>query len=419
VARFLVYTSPARGHLFPITGVLVELAARGHEIAVRTLASQVGQMESLGFTAAPIAAAIEEIENDDWKARTPLGANRRLFQRQAERAEHEISDMRKAIADVRPEVLVVDISCLGAAALAEAERLPWAHWTPYLSPLPSADVAPYGLGMHPRHDTFGRLRDALLAPIVLGPPERVAGRATGGLRQRFGLAPLARGTDLWRSAPLNLNFTAEPFEYPRSDWPASYRFLGPGSWQPAVEPPAWLDALERPLVLVTLSTEFQDDGKLAEVALEALRDEDVDVIVTTAAIDPARFSPPPNARVERFVSHDALLQRAACVVCHGGMGITQRALAAGVPVCVVPFGRDQLEVAGHVTWCGAGTRVFPALLTPDRLRSAVHKAKKMQSQARRVAEGFKAAGGSAAGADALEELVANLPVAAREARELG
>ena len=48
-------------------------------------------------------------------------------------------------------------------------------------------------------------------------------------------------------------------------------------------------------------------------------------------------------RVKARVS--PILEIAACVVCHGGMGITQKALAAGVPVCAVPFGRDQPEVA--------------------------------------------------------------------------
>lgn len=50
----------------------------------------------------------------------------------------------------------------------------------------------------------------------------------------------------------------------------------------------------------------------------------------------------------RFVPHEAVLERAACVVCHGGMGITQKALAAEVPVVVVPFGRDQVETARRV-----------------------------------------------------------------------
>jgi acyl-CoA synthetase (AMP-forming)/AMP-acid ligase II len=65
---------------------------------------------------------------------------------------------------------------------------------------------------------------------------------------------------------------------------------------------------------------------------------------------------PHDAHIERFVPHGPILRRAAAVVCHGGMGVTQKALAAGVPVCVVPFGRDQLEVARHVEVAGAGTR---------------------------------------------------------------
>ena len=37
MARILAYTSPARGHLYPLTPILDELRGRGHDIAVRTL----------------------------------------------------------------------------------------------------------------------------------------------------------------------------------------------------------------------------------------------------------------------------------------------------------------------------------------------------------------------------------------------
>ena len=39
--KILAYTSPARGHLYPLVPILDELAGRGHRIAVRTLASEV------------------------------------------------------------------------------------------------------------------------------------------------------------------------------------------------------------------------------------------------------------------------------------------------------------------------------------------------------------------------------------------
>ena len=59
MARVLAYTTPARGHLFPVTPILDELRGRGHEVALRTLASQVELMRARGFDAAPIDPAIE------------------------------------------------------------------------------------------------------------------------------------------------------------------------------------------------------------------------------------------------------------------------------------------------------------------------------------------------------------------------
>jgi MGT family glycosyltransferase len=338
-----------------------------------------------------------------------MGANKRVMKTFARRAEYEVADLQAAIADVEPDAVLIDINCQGAATVAEAGERPWAMWTPYFTPLPSRDAPPFGLGIHPRRDLLGRVRDALLAKVVLGPPERQAASSVNPLRARFGLAPFRRGTELWAAAPLHLYFTAEPFEYPRTDWPDSFRLLGPGTWEPSASPPEWLERIERPLVLVTLSTEFQDDGKLATVALQALASEDVDVVVTTAAVDPSNFDAPPNARVERFVPHGPLLERAVCVVCHGGMGITQRALAAGVPVCVVPFGRDQLEVAGHLTWADAGTRLAPQRLRAERLRAAVQTAIGKRQQAQTVAAAFAATGGANAGADALDKLVNTTP----------
>jgi UDP:flavonoid glycosyltransferase YjiC (YdhE family) len=57
--------------------------------------------------------------------------------------------------------------------------------------------------------------------------------------------------------------------------------------------------------------------------------------------------------VRQFVPHGAVLDRACCAITHGGMGTTVKALDRGVPVCVVPFARDQAEVARRVEMAGA------------------------------------------------------------------
>jgi UDP:flavonoid glycosyltransferase YjiC (YdhE family) len=86
------------------------------------------------------------------------------------------------------------------------------------------------------------------------------------------------------------------------------------------------------------------------------------------------------------------------------MGITQKALAAGVPVCVVPFGRDQFDVARHVEVAGAGSRLLASRLRPERLRRAVREAMSKKAGAERIASAFATAGGPNAAVDALEEL---------------
>lgn len=400
MARILVYTSPARGHLFPLVPTLQELQGRGHEIVLRTLAPEVERMRALGFRTEALGASVEGRELDDWKAGNPVGAMLRALRTFMERAPGEVEDLRAGVVVERPDALLVDINTWGAQAAAEASGLPWAAFSPYLLPFRAPGIPPWGLGLQPREDGLGRLRDWALWGLLDWLQDRRL-PDLNRLRRAAGSREFQHVRDWCMAPPLLLYYTAEPFEHPRP-WPSGVRLVGPGLWEPSA---AAVELPEGPLVLVTCSTEFQDDGRLIATALEALADEPVHVVATTAALDPAQFRAPRNATVRRFVPHGQVLPRAACVVCHGGMGITQKALAHGVPVCAVPFGRDQLEVAAHVVHAGAGTTVPAGRLSVPRLRQAVRRAVSLRTGAERIAEAFRRAGGATAAADALEGLV--------------
>src|SRR5204862_4957869 len=118
MARYLVYTSPARGHLYPLVPTLLELRRRGHEVAVRTLASEVELMRDLGFDAEPIDSAIEEAGIEDWRAKTPIGALKASLAGFFDRARHDGPDLRRAVQEKRPDALLVDVNTWGAAAAA-------------------------------------------------------------------------------------------------------------------------------------------------------------------------------------------------------------------------------------------------------------------------------------------------------------
>ncbi|HEX5309396.1 MAG TPA: nucleotide disphospho-sugar-binding domain-containing protein [Solirubrobacteraceae bacterium] len=402
--RLLAYTSPARGHLYPCVPILQELQRRGHAVAVVTLVDELEAVAALGIAAEPISAKVEAIELQDWRGRSQADRGRRALRTFAARAKYETTDLKDAIERHRPDALLVDVNCWGAATVAEASGLPWAMFSPYLLMARSREAPPFGLGLAPMKGPLGRARDTLLGGLRETAVDRTVLPVVNRLRAEHRLPPLRRFGELAERPRQMLAMTAEGFEYPRSGWAANVRFVGPLDWSPPQPRPEWLADLADPLALVTCSTEHQRDRALLATALHALPAAGIGVLGTSAAHDPSAFDVPSGSRVARFLSHDAVLDRAACVVCHGGMGITQKALAAGVPVVVVPFGRDQLDTARRVEWAKAGVRLPAGKLTAPRLAAAVRQALDLRDGAQRVAELFARAGGASAASDCLETM---------------
>lgn len=405
MSRILAYTSPALGHLFPLVAVLLELQERGHLVVLRTLSGEVEAMRSLGFDAAPIAAEIEALRMEDWKTKGRLETGRHIVETFGARGVYEAPDLLRAAEEERPDALLVDVLAWGARNAAEAWGGPWACYSPPFISLASRSGPPMGPGLRPLPGLRGRARDRLALAILRAAFDRLAGPTFAELRAGLGLPPLRHLEDQLLTAPLLIYMTAEPLEYPRPDWPESIVMVGPCEWEPAGALPVELAGVEAPLVLVSTSTEFQNDGRLVRVALEALAGEPVHVVATMPTASADGVVSPANATVVPFVPHGPILDRAVCAITHGGMGATQKALARGVPVCVVPFGRDQVEVARRVEVAEAGSRLPVSHLRPDRLREKMREAIACRPGAERIARAFAVAGGARAAADAFEQRV--------------
>ncbi len=411
MATILAYTTPAMGHLFPMCALLSELHDRGHDIALRTLTAGVDTGLRLGFATEAVDGRIEAIALDDADAPNPEVALKRALRALAERAAFEAADLAAAVAKERPDVVIVDANCWGAAAGAEAGELPWLSFWPFIPYLRSRGTPPWGRGLRPMPGLAGRVRDAVMRPrtnrlfndTMVGPLNRV--------RARLGLAPISSVDDHGQRAPLKLVATAQPFDYAHPDWDDSIVMIGACVFDPPEATPDWLAAIDRPIVLVSTSSERQRDFHVARTAIDALSDEPVHVVVTFPAGVPPSFTTQSNVTICQFVPHGLVLDRAVCAVTHAGMGTTQRALARGVPVCVVPHGRDQFEVARRVEIAACGVRLLSEDLTPNELRDGVRRAMTMTEGASRVAAGYSATGGTAHGADLIEQRLLNPPSA--------
>ena len=156
-------------------------------------------------------------------------------------------------------------------------------------------------------------------------------------------------------ANLVLHPTVIEFEPALSGVPAHHHLVGPLFWEPVTPAPSYLAEPGEPWVLVNLSTAAQADLGIVDAALAALGSYPVRVLVTLGAgRDPEDLADiPPNARVERFVPHSHVLQRASLVVSRAGFGTFIKSLYHGVPMVLVPWGADQAGVAFRASRLGA------------------------------------------------------------------
>lgn len=142
-----------------------------------------------------------------------------------------------------------------------------------------------------------------------------------------------------------------------------------------------------PLVYATLGSEagrVTGGGEAHRTLARAFDGLPVRVLLSTGRdVDPTALGPlPPNVAARRWASQAAALAAAALVVCHGGSGTVLGALAAGVPLVVLPLFADQPRNARLVARAGAGIVVegdraagaAAAISSADRIRAAVEQA---------------------------------------------
>jgi len=195
---------------------------------------------------------------------------------------------------------------------------------------------------------------------------------------------VARYATLLDSPDLVLHATDQVFDLGFDRLPPGHHYVGPlGTWEPPVEAPAYLDEPGEPWVLVSISSQLQDDLPLAQLALDALADRRVRVLVTLGPGHRREELPamPRNARVEGAVSHSAVLRRAVLLVGHAGHGTVMKALWHGCPMVLVPWGRDQPGVAARARALGVAEVVSRQEATRDAVAAAVDRV--LSSQAMR------------------------------------
>jgi UDP:flavonoid glycosyltransferase YjiC (YdhE family) len=386
MGRILVVVPPLTGHIMPTVAVAAALTERGHEVAWAGNSGYLGVVLPEGRT---VFAVDDEFPGEPlaerllrWRGLRAATAFRFFWEDFLIPLAHSmVPGVRAAVEKFTPDLVLADQQALAGALVARERRLPWAT---------SATTTAELTGQYETMPKLGVWAHEQLTQFQLS----------------YGVVD---PVDLRFSDRLIIAFSTVELLNPPEPPPAHIAFVGPalgGRGTPVPFDWEWLDPARRH-VLISLGTVNQDSGdrffRLALEAVAPLTDVQAVVNAPTAGLDP-----PPNVLLAARIPQLELLPRLDAVVCHAGHNTTCEALAHGLPLVVAPIRDDQPAVSAQVTEAGAGVRVKFGRVSAAELRAAIRAVLDDPSYAAgadRIRKSFEAAGGAAAAAQRIEELL--------------
>lgn len=369
---FLLASWGTSGNLSPLLTAGRRLRRAGHEVRVIADPAMREEVEKDGFCFAtwrrgPIGTAADPVDITDLKDFFRRVIFDPLFLYAA--------DIRDEI-ETSPTDAVLTIDCLYGAALgAEAAGVSLAMLSPHVSARPLAGIPPIGSGLRPPKTSQERAevdaasnRFADLLNEFL--PDMNQARAC------LELAPFAHVFDIYDRADRVLLGISQAFDFDADDLPQNTRYIGP-----LLDQPGWTDAWEgswtrganSPRALISFSTGAQGQADVVQRVVNAMGRVDIDAVLTTGpSLDLQQMKPPKNVRVFISAPHDAVMSEVSLIVSHGGHGTVSRALIHGLPLLIMPNGRDQTDNALRVEARGAGL-VLPATASEEDIEAAINR----------------------------------------------
>jgi UDP:flavonoid glycosyltransferase YjiC (YdhE family) len=150
----------------------------------------------------------------------------------------------------------------GPMIAAEVAKTPLALLCPNISLFPLPGVPPLGPGLSPATTADERA----LHTDITEANRALFNRGLSALnaaRSALGLAPLAHVFDQLESAERTLLATARAFDFAPDTLPGKVAYVGPQLEDPSIDEPwspPWPETDQRPLILVSFSTTFQNQG---------------------------------------------------------------------------------------------------------------------------------------------------------------
>ncbi|WP_018585765.1 macrolide family glycosyltransferase [Salinispora arenicola] len=390
MAHLLFVNVASHGLVLPTLAVVTELVRRGHRVSYVTAGGFAVPVAAAGATVVPYASEIIDADAAEVFGANDLGVRPHLMY-----LRENMSVLRATAAalddDVPDLVLYDDFPFIAGQLLA-------ARWDRPAGRLSAAFAS---------NEHYSFSQDMIGLAGTIDPLDLPAFRDNlAALLAEHGLTRSV--VACWQHVEqFNLVFVPKAFQIAGESFDERFEFVGPcfgqrrylGQWTPPTD--------DRPVVLVSLGTTFNDRPGFFRDCARAFADQPWHVVMTLGdQVDPAQLGElPPNVEAHPWVPHVEVLERASVCVTHGGMGTLMEALHWGRPLVVVPQSFDVQPMARRVDQLGLGVLLPGAKADGQELLAAVERVAGDPALAQRVAamrEQVRRAGGAVRAAGAIE-----------------
>lgn len=388
--RILFASFPADGHFNPLTGLAMYLQGMGYDIRWYTSVTYTEKLKKLGIHHYPFQKA-KEVINNNFDEAFP---ERTRIKSQVKKLEHDMinafilrapeyyADMLEIRKSFAFDLVVCDCAFPAIPFIKEKINVPVVSIGVLPLTQTSKDLPPAGLGLTPVNSFFGRRKQDVLRflanKILFGKPTKVMQQ----LFESYGID--VKGSNIFDilidKSTLLLQSGTPGFEYKRSDLGKNIRFIGALlPYKSNKKQQAWYNeklSKYKKVILVTQGTVEKNTSKLLAPMLEAFRNTDRLVIVTTGGTGTAELRakyPDENFIIEDFIPFDAVMPYADVYVTNGGYGGVMLGIQHELPMVVAGVHEGKNEINARVGYFNLGINLRTETPIPSQLRGSIEK----------------------------------------------
>jgi len=408
--KILFANFPGDGHFNPLTGLAAYLKSIGCDVRWYTSKKYAEKINRLGIPFYGLKKAMDLGAHSDPETLFP---ERAKFKSQVAKLKFDMihvfvlrgpeyyEDIKEIYKDFKFELMIADITFGGIPFVKEKMKIPVIAASIVPLPETSKDLPPSGLGVTPSYTFFGKIKQSVLRfiadTVLFAKPTKVMRKVLAEYGIDSGTANIF--DILIQKSTIVLQSGTPGFEYKRTDISDHIHFAGPLlPYTKKTEGKPWYNEKLRQydkVILVTQGTVEKNVDKLVIPTLEAFKNSDCLVIVTTGGSETEtlreKYSAP-NVIIEDFIPFGDVMPFADVYITNGGYGGVLLSIQNDLPMVVagVHEGKNEINARGGYFQLGINLKTeTPSVLQLRKSVEEVLSNDSYSNNVKRLSEEFR------------------------------